>query len=77
VRCSISLLEYHGWSADDVSTRIVGHHAQAIWTPALTNDARRCSTLGRKVDPTGTRPDKQPIIDVAEIHRRVLSLLSS
>src|SRR5438046_1320352 len=76
VRCCMSVLEYHGWTADDLSTRIVGHDAQAIWTRAYTQDGKRWGTLGRKVDPTGTRPDKQSIIDVGEIRRRVAQLSS-
>jgi len=69
----MAVVAYHGWRAEEFSTRIVGHDAQAIWTPAYTHEANRWGTLGRKVDPTGTRPDKQPIIDVAAVRKGLSS----
>jgi N-acetyl-anhydromuramyl-L-alanine amidase AmpD len=68
---------YHGWTnatTDDPMRRIVGHDREAIWTPAYTNHAALWGKVGRKVDPTGQRPDRRPIIDLAEITRRVAAL---
>ena len=58
---------------------IVGHDAESIWTPKTTRAAgmsdERGGALwgkrGRKVDPTGVRKDRVPIINVDEIVRRV------
>lgn len=63
------------WSVWSVAN-IVGHDAQAIWTPANTRDSGRWGRGGRKVDPTGVRKDRVPIIDVAEVRRRVQTLLA-
>ena len=72
--CLVPILIQHGWTKpSDLSSRIVGHDEQAIWTPAYTRDAKLWGKLGRKVDPTGTRSDKKPIIDVAAIRKRLSS----
>jgi hypothetical protein len=57
----------HGWAAESIGERIVGHDAEAIWTPDTTADRARWGKLGRKIDPTGIRPDGRPIIDVPAI----------
>jgi len=67
---------YHGWpthadAADGTAPRIVGHDQEAIWTPAYTNDEALWGKVGRKIDPTGKRPDGRPIIDLADISHRV------
>ena len=70
---------FHGWTADAVDTRIVGHDAEAIWTPRSTRDAGMSDErgralwgrLGRKVDPTGVRRDRLRIVDVSAIRRAV------
>jgi N-acetyl-anhydromuramyl-L-alanine amidase AmpD len=67
----VSIARHHGWKKESVARRIIGHDAQAIWTPDTTPYRERWGRLGRKVDPTGIRPDKQPIIDVAAIRRLV------
>jgi N-acetyl-anhydromuramyl-L-alanine amidase AmpD len=55
---------------------IVGHDAEAIWAPSNTSFERRWGKGGRKVDPTGVRKDGVPIIDVADVRRRVQTLLA-
>jgi hypothetical protein len=79
VATCVALFRYHGWPAADLSARIRGHDAEAIWTPGTTraagiDDARGralWNKLGRKVDPIGNRKDRRPIIDVAEVRRAV------
>ena len=75
-----ALFRQHGWS--DVAAGIVGHDELAIWTPETTraagiNDERGrllWDRGGRKVDPTGVRKDRVPIINVAEVRARVTQL---
>jgi N-acetyl-anhydromuramyl-L-alanine amidase AmpD len=67
----IALARFHQWAPESIAQRIVGHDAEAIWTPDSTTDRSRWGKLGRKVDPTGRRPDGQPIIDVAGLRARV------
>ncbi len=73
-----ALHRFHGWTSDspsdDGARRIVGHDQEAIWTPAYTDRRELWGTVGRKVDPTGRRADGRPIIDLAEISRRVAAL---
>lgn len=71
VACCRALFAHHRWPLSEVEKRIVGHDAQAIWTPANTKDAALWGKRGRKVDPTGQRHDRRPIIDLAEVRRRV------
>jgi hypothetical protein len=81
----VALFRHHGWHAADVPARIRGHDAEAIWTPALTRAAGRRDEdgrplwghLGRKVDPTGCRPDRRPIIDVNLVRLAVAALLNA
>jgi hypothetical protein len=54
-----------GWKLESLDKRLVGHVAEAIWTPDSTPDRERWGKLGRKVDPTGIRSDKRHIIDIA------------
>ena len=87
-----ALAWWHGWqndvnleSAPDVPSRptIVGHDAEAIWTPQSTREAgmsdERGSALwgkfGRKVDPTGVRADGVPVIDVTNVRAVVAARL--
>ena len=71
----------HGWT--NAAQRIVGHNAEAVWTPDATRAAAMLDArgkplwgrLGRKVDPTGIRADKAPIIDVALLAARVSDLV--
>jgi N-acetyl-anhydromuramyl-L-alanine amidase AmpD len=69
VRCVTALFAFHTWPICDAEHRVVGHDAQAVWTAAYTNNRALWGTLGRKVDPTGTRADRRPIIDVAAVRR--------
>jgi N-acetyl-anhydromuramyl-L-alanine amidase AmpD len=75
--CAV-VIRHHGWAlyrGDSLDARIVGHDAQAVWTPAYTKRRERWGTLGRKVDPTGQRPDGRPIIDLAALRQRVARTL--
>lgn len=67
---------HHHWKATEVDTRVYGHDQQAVWTADYTKDSSLWGQLGRKVDPTGTRPDHRPIVDVAHIRREVAFRLS-
>jgi hypothetical protein len=75
----VAIMRHHNWDADaereSASARIVGHVAQAIWTPAYTPRRERWGKLGRKVDPTGQRPDGRPIIDLGALRDRVIAAL--
>lgn len=71
IRLCAVLAHVHDWPV----RRIVGHDAEAIWTPDNTRAAgmsdergrRLWGKGGRKVDPTGVRPDRVPIIDVGNV----------
>lgn len=63
VRLCSALARHHSWE-DPV---IVGHDEQAMWTEAYTSRRSLWGTIGRKVDPTGCRPDGVPILDVPRI----------
>jgi hypothetical protein len=79
----IALFRLHGWKAEDVVRRIQGHDAQAVWTQAYTRAAGMSDVtgralwgqLGRKVDPTGVRKDRRPIIDVNQVRAAVAAAL--
>ena len=83
IRLCAALFSYHDWRASDVRARIVGHDAQAIWTPEQTRLAGIPDSkgrllwgkLGRKVDPTGQRRDGRKILDVEEVRAGVRSQL--
>jgi N-acetyl-anhydromuramyl-L-alanine amidase AmpD len=75
VRICAAVVRHHHWDLEPLETRIVGHDAQAIWTASYTQRRELWGTLGRKVDPTGQRPDGRPIIDVAALRRRVANAL--
>ena len=66
-----AVFQLHGLPAADVARRIVGHDAQAVWTGAYTTNQALWGRLERKVDPTGTRQDGVPIIDVNAVRRAV------
>jgi len=68
--CS-AIARYHQW-ADPV---LVGHDEQAIWTAAHTPRRSLWGTAGRKIDPTGRRPDGVPVLDVHTVRREVLASL--
>ena len=62
-----ALMRFHGWPSHDARSRIVGHDMQAIWTPEATAIRERWGKLGRKIDPTGTRRDGRPVVDVEQV----------
>jgi hypothetical protein len=73
-RICAAVIHHHAWAlyrGDSLEQRIVGHDAQAVWTPGYTKRRELWGTLGRKVDPTGQRPDGRPIIDLVELRQRV------
>jgi N-acetyl-anhydromuramyl-L-alanine amidase AmpD len=55
---------------------IVGHDSEAIWTPANTKNEKLWGQGGRKVDPTGVRKDRVPIIDVVDVRQKVQALVA-
>jgi hypothetical protein len=75
----VALFRFHGWKRDEVAARIQGHDARAVWTKAYTRAAGLSDEtgralwgrLGRKVDPTGVRKDRRPIIDVNQVRAAV------
>ena len=71
VRICTAVCSHHGWSAPSLDRRITGHDREAVWTAAYTSRRELWGRTGRKVDPTGQRPDHKPIIDVAEVRRQV------
>ena len=80
-----ALCRFHGWTLDSVDSRLVGHCREAIWTPALTRAAGMrdenarplWGELGRKVDPTGHRKDRLPILDVEAVRAAVRARLGN
>jgi N-acetyl-anhydromuramyl-L-alanine amidase AmpD len=71
VRVATAVARFEPWAGESIATRIVGHDAQAIWTPAYTSVRALWGKTGRKVDPTGVRPDGRPIIDLHDITQRI------
>ena len=63
---------HHRWAMESLEDRLVGHDAQAVWTPEYTTRRELWGKTGRKVDPTGQRPDGRPIINLADVKRRVM-----
>lgn len=73
-----ALFILNGWHAADVATRIRGHDAEATWDKTnAPNERKKWGKLGRKVDPTGVRPDGQPIVSLALVRVEVCRLLGS
>lgn len=79
------LFRHHDWPRDEVEHRIVGHDAQAIWTPENCRAAGINDSLGkalwgqtgRKTDPTGRRSDRRPIIDIPSVRLAVYELIEA
>jgi N-acetyl-anhydromuramyl-L-alanine amidase AmpD len=74
VALCLGLVRHHHWAIESLDDRLVGHDEQAVWTPQYTTRRELWGRTGRKVDPTGLRPDGRPIIDLAEVKRRIASL---
>ncbi len=78
-----ALCVHHGWTAASIAQRITGHDLQAIWSPDTTRAAgiadkvakSMWGRLGRKVDPTGQRHDRRPIIALDGVRSRVAAQL--
>ena len=83
VATCVALFRFHRWLPDHTTLRVQGHDAQAVWTPSNTRAAGlsdesargRWGRLGRKVDPTGVRKDRRPIIDINEVRAAVAAAL--
>ena len=79
IRVCVEVFWYHGWPGAQAVDRIVGHDAQAVWTPEYTRAAGipeakarlLWGMVGRKVDPTGVRKDGRKIIDVRAVQAEV------
>jgi N-acetyl-anhydromuramyl-L-alanine amidase AmpD len=71
VSIATAVTRFHDWRPDSIPVRLVGHDAEAIWTPANTRNRALWGRTGRKVDPTGVRPDGRPIIDVNDVTQRI------
>jgi hypothetical protein len=54
---------------------VVGHDQQAVWTAAYTARRELWGKLGRKVDPTGSRPDGRAVVDLGEVRKKVQLLV--
>jgi hypothetical protein len=76
VDCVAAIFAFHEWKGDSLDWRVVGHDAQAVWTPAYTENPHLWRRVGRKVDPTGIRSDGVPIIDVTNVRRAVARRLA-
>jgi len=70
VRLCSAIARFHNW-ADPV---LVGHDEQAVWTAEYTPRRSLWGKVGRKVDPTGRRPDGAPVLDVHAIKHTVVIL---
>ena len=76
-RLCAALCRHHHWvieTLDQSRHVIVGHDEQAIWTAAYTSRRVLWGTTGRKVDPTGQRPDRRPIIALDDTRLRCRDL---
>ena len=73
VRLCSAIARFHKW-ADPV---LVGHDEQAVWTAEYTARRSLWGKVGRKVDPTGRRPDGAPVLDVRAVKQQVTARLSS
>jgi hypothetical protein len=71
VTVCLAVARFEGWTREALVQRIAGHDSEAIWTPGYTADSSLWGRTGRKVDPTGTRSDGLPIIDVSGIVNRL------
>lgn len=67
----VAVFRYHGWKAEEVDTRLVGHDEEAIWTKRYTKNTALWGKTGRKVDPTGQRADGVKIIDLVAVRQEV------
>ena len=68
-RLCAAVIRHHHW----VNPIIVGHDEQAVWTAAYTTRRALWGQTGRKVDPTGQRPDGKKVIDIGDVRFRASS----
>jgi N-acetyl-anhydromuramyl-L-alanine amidase AmpD len=76
VRVCARVFTAHGWTAESAAARIVGHDTEAVWSAASTPKQELWGTLGRKVDPTGTRADGVPVLAVTSVRSAVKAALA-
>jgi N-acetyl-anhydromuramyl-L-alanine amidase AmpD len=63
-----AIIRHHHWVSSDC---VVGHDSQAVWTAAYTKRRELWGKVGRKVDPTGCRPDGRAVLDLEVVRRKV------
>jgi N-acetylmuramoyl-L-alanine amidase len=61
--------ERMGWPVSE-TWRIVGHDSEAIWPNKADVPVKLRGKRGRKIDPTGPKPNR-PILSLDEVRRRV------
>src|SRR5674476_1267745 len=71
VRLCVAVARFHRW----VDPLLVGHDEQAVWTADYTTHRTLWGKVGRKVDPTGRRPDGAPVLDVHAVKEQVMAAL--
>lgn len=65
-----------GWSLERLDTDLTGHDLKAIHNPRDDpHHPELWGRLGRKIDPTGTRRDGRPVVDLAELRQGVRTYL--
>jgi len=69
VRLCVAVARFHRW----VDPLLVGHDEQAVWTADYTTHRTLWGKVGRKVDPTGRRPDGAPVLDVRAVKEQVMA----
>lgn len=73
----LRIFRFHGWSADSVDHRIVGHEQYAVYNPRDNPGQRHLwGQLGRKIDPTGYHAD-HPIVSLAGMRSVVQKALQT
>ena len=73
VRLCSAIVRFHKWA----NPVLVGHDEQAVWTAKYTPRRSLWGKVGRKVEPTGRRPDGAPVLDVHAVKQQVLLHVSS
>ena len=69
-----AVFRFERWARETADRRICGHDAEAIWTPSETRNRNIWGKPGRKIDPTGSRADREPVVDVGRIRHCVVSI---
>jgi hypothetical protein len=74
---TVATFRVHGWGPAEVAHRLVGHEEWAIFNER-DNPTRRdlWGKLGRKIDPTGVRKDRRPVLSLVQGRIDVAALLA-